>query len=98
MVKEEIKNLVINTLIEVISYMPELNDVIIDENSPLLAEGSFIDSLTLVSFIVDLEAKLVEEQDLDLSLTDDRAMTRTISPYEKVQFLVDYIDELVNNK
>jgi acyl carrier protein len=97
MVKEEIKKLVINTLIEITSYMPELNGTVIDENSPLLAEGSFIDSLTLVSFIVDLETTLIDEYDLNLSLTDDRAMTREISPYESVQFLVDYIDELVNN-
>lgn len=53
-----------------------------------------IDSLSLVSVIVDVETAL-NEHGLDASLTDDRAMSREVSPFTDVQALKQYILELV---
>ena len=39
-------------------------------------------------------AALNVDHDLPVSLTDDRAMTREVSPYSDVQALKDYILEL----
>ena len=38
------------------------------------------------------------EYGIDISLTDDRAMTREISPFDSVATLVDYIFEIINEK
>ena len=69
---------------------------LIDENTLLLTEGSLIDSLTLVSIIVDIETVLSENFNKDISLSDDNAMQRKISPYKNIKTLVDYIIELMN--
>ena len=39
-----------------------------------------------------------DEYNFDISLTDDRAMTRAISPFDNVSNLVDFIQELINEK
>ena len=67
-----------------------------DDNLILFGAGATIDSLTLVSLIVDLESKISEEFSYDISLTDDRAMTREISPFDTFGSLKSYIAELVN--
>jgi acyl carrier protein len=48
-----------------------------------------------VSVIVDLEMHFSTELDVEFSLTDDRAMTRAISPFDSVKNLIDYIHELI---
>ena len=98
MKKEEIKAMVINALINIVNEMPDNKNIKINEFTPLLSEGSFIDSLTLVSFIIDLETTLTDEYSIDISLSDDRAMMMEKNPFESISTLVDYIDELVNEK
>jgi acyl carrier protein len=67
-----------------------------DDNLILFGAGATIDSLTLVSLIVDLESKISEEFSCEISLTDDRAMTREISPFDTFGSLKSYIEELVS--
>ena len=74
----------------------ELDLNIINEDTLLLTEGSSIDSMMIVSIIVDLESELSEKFGKDISLSDDIAMSRKISPYTHVKNLVDYILELLN--
>ena len=68
---------------------------IIDENTLLLSEGSSIDSMTIVSIVVDLEQELSDFFKKDISLSDDRAMSREVSPYENVKNMIEYISELI---
>lgn len=53
-----------------------------------------INSLSLVSLIVDVEQALDEETGQALSLTDERAMNRDPSPFRSADTLSDYIVEL----
>ena len=53
------------------------------------------DSLSFVSLVMDVEASLNVEHHLEISLADDRAMSRPQSPYESVTTLRDYIMELI---
>lgn len=62
----------------------------------LFGKGAELESLSLVSFIVDLESELSMQFDKEISLTDDRAMTREVSPYANIQTMKDYILELIN--
>ena len=68
---------------------------IIDEDTLLLSEGSSIDSMTIVSIVVDLEQELSDFFKKDISLSDDRAMSREVSPYENVKNMIEYIFELI---
>lgn len=61
------------------------------EETALIGQQSILDSLGMVTLIVDLEQKIEEEYDLALTLADDRAMSQKHSPFRTVQSLTDYI-------
>jgi acyl carrier protein len=98
MEKEKIKEIVLIQVREIVLTFDEDNKFEVNENTVLFGSGSSIDSLSLVSVIVDLEVIFSDEHGFDISLTDDRAMTREISPFDSVTSLVDYIFEIINEK
>jgi acyl carrier protein len=63
--------------------------------TPLFGPDAKLDSLSLVSVIVDVETALTVKWDAPISLTDDRAMSREVSPFDDVGALTDYILELL---
>jgi len=96
--KEQILQIVLNNLNALVETFPIEQKFEVNENTILFGNGSSIDSLSLVSVIVDLETVFFDEYDFEISLTDDRAMTREISPFDNVSKLVDYIFELISEK
>ena len=94
--KEELYKVVVKQLEYLNETLPEEQKFLVSRETILFGKGSSIDSLSLVSVIVDLEGFFFEEIGLEISLTDDNAMTREISPYDNVSNLVDYLDELIN--
>lgn len=64
-----------------------LSDVLFGENGAL-------DSLALVAFVIDVERLCNEKLSIDLALTDDKAMSRSPSPFISGEELVDYIYEI----
>jgi len=57
----------------------------------LFGTDAVLDSLSLVSVIVDVEAAISDVSGRDISLTDDRAMSQAVSPFAGVSTLTDYI-------
>ena len=57
----------------------------------LFGTNAALDSLALVSVIVDVEAAISDASGRDISLTDDRAMNQVVSPFSDVGSLTDYI-------
>jgi acyl carrier protein len=96
MTKQEITTIVINQVEQLNETFPDVQKISVNENTVLFGNGSSIDSLSLVSVIVDLEMIFSDEFGFDISLTDDRAMTREISPFDSVASLIDYIFEIIN--
>ena len=96
MTKKEITTIVINQVEQLNDTFPEAQKIIVNENTVLFGNGSSIDSLSLVSIIVDLEMFFSIEHCHDISLTDDRAMAREKSPFTNITTLVDYIFEMIN--
>jgi acyl carrier protein len=92
---ELIEELILGALNDVNDEQPEDERIEVGPSTPLFGPDAQIDSLALVSVIVDVETALNVDYDLPISLTDDRAMTREISPFDDVQTLKDYIVELV---
>lgn len=91
---------VLKIMLDAFKEITEQNSEIVikkyDDNLILFGAGATIDSLTLVSLIVDLESKISEEFSCEISLTDDRAMTRDVSPFDTFGSLKSYIEELVS--
>ena len=50
-----------------------------------------LNSLALVSVIVDVEQGVSDAAGVQVSLTDDRAMSQEISPFTDVQTLTSYV-------
>jgi len=95
MYREKIIEVVFENINNLLDTFPENEKFSVSEETVLFGFGSQIDSLSLVSVIVDLEMHYSMELNIEFSLTDDRAMTRKISPFDSVKNLVDYIHELL---
>ena len=98
MEKKNILQIVIQQVENLVNTLPEDQKFEVNETVVLFGRNSNIDSLSLVSLIVDLEAYFLDEHNREISLTDDKAMTREVSPFNTVSSLVDYLDEVINKK
>jgi acyl carrier protein len=92
-----------NVLEIILRALQNLNDELPDDekfeagpNTPLFGPNATLDSLALVSVIVDVEGDVSAALGRSISLTDDRAMSQEISPFDDVQTLLNYIMILVN--
>jgi acyl carrier protein len=68
------------------------------EKSPqttLFGKGGQLDSLGLVSFIVEVEQQVEEELGVQITLADERAMSQQKSPFLTIRTLADYVALLV---
>ena len=68
----------------------------IDLNTSLFGADAVLDSLSLVSVIVDVESAVSKQAGQEISLTDDRAMSQEISPFSDVNTLTAYIELLIS--
>jgi acyl carrier protein len=91
--KQKVEEIVFSIIV---SNTEDLNIGIINSDTLLLSEGSNIDSMTIVSIVVDLESKLSIVFQKEISLSDEKAMTREKSPFKNVENLIEYILELLN--
>lgn len=62
----------------------------------LFGTDAVLDSLSLVSVIVDVEGAVSEQAGREISLTDDRAMSQEVSPFTDVNALTAYIQLLLS--
>ena len=69
------------------SFIDE-NDIEINElknNTRLIGGTGLFDSLDLVRFIVELEEALDDDFSLEVSLTSEKAMSRSTSPFVNIK-------------
>lgn len=65
--------------------------LVVDLDTSLFGADAVLDSLSLVSVIVDVEAAISDASRHDVVLTDDRAMSQELSPFSDVSSLTEYI-------
>ena len=65
------------------------------EDTVLFGIDGLMDSIALVSFILDVEDGIRTRFGVSITLADARAMSQSRSPFRKVSFLVDYAMQLV---
>jgi len=63
----------------------------LDERSALFGSEALLDSLGLVTLIIDVEERLAAEHGFDAQLATDQAMSQRNSPFLSVGTLTDYI-------
>lgn len=94
MTKDEASNIVRQALETLNSELPEGERITITPDVRLFGSDSTIDSLSLVSVIVDVESEVSEAVGRPVSLSDDRALARDPSPFSTPDTLADYIVEI----
>ena len=67
-----------------------------ERSSPLMGNGSPMDSLALVTYLVAVEARLESQTDRPIRLVNENAMSRGASPFRTLGTLADYIAELTS--
>ncbi len=67
----------------------------IDSNTLLVGPEACLDSVGLVSVVMEIEARLDEDFGVEVSLTSDAAMSRERSPLRTVGTIRDYVIEQV---
>jgi hypothetical protein len=92
---EQVEHVIYGALRNLNAERPEEPAVPLEPTTVLFGPDSMLDSLALVSTIVDVETGLNTKYGLGICLTDDRAMSRKKSPYATVASLRDYVLELV---
>jgi len=63
-------------------------------DTELYGNNGHLDSMGLVAFLIDIEESLLDEG-IQVTLSDERAMSQSKSPFRNVESLINYIDELI---
>lgn len=70
----------------------------LNESSPLFGTGGLLDSLGLVTAILEVEQQVNDRAGTELTLADDRAMSQKNSPFRTIGRLADYVLERLQEK
>jgi hypothetical protein len=65
-------------------------------DTPLMGEGRQMDSLQSVSLIIAVERRVQKSFGRAVTLADERAMSRTRSPFLTLETLAEYVAEVLN--
>ena len=66
----------------------------VSADTELYGTNGQLDSMGLVAFLVDIEESF-QDEDINISLSDERAMSQSNSPFRNVTTLTDYIATLL---
>lgn len=93
MIKDAILTLVQDTVSD---YLTSLgSETMVTNETRLVGSSAVVDSVGLVSVIVDVEGRLADAG-FDISLLSDKAMSMQRSPFRSVETLAEFIHEELN--
>lgn len=95
---EVVQRIVFRAIESLNQELPDGRKVPVGADTQLLGERATLDSLSLVSVIVDVEAAVENEFGFSVSLTDDRALSQEVSPFSSVSALVSYVVTLLGER
>ncbi len=92
--KSEIKTIVFKAIEMSNNAREEGEQIPVSDQTELYGSAGHLDSMGLVAFLIDIEESFLD-QGIEISLSDERAMSQSQSPFRSVQTLIDYIDTIV---
>ncbi len=93
----EIRHVVVACLQRVLADRGRPAEVPVGPTTRLLGRDAVLDSLGLVTLIVDVEDTLRSAHGLAITLTGERAMSQASSPFMTVDSLAEYIAGLTRD-
>ena len=92
-----IESLIVGCLHRLNDELSEEDKFEVSDNMTLFGSDSKLDSMALVTLIMDVEEAMLDENDADVSLVTEEAMSRSRSPFRSVQTLATYVTELLES-
>jgi acyl carrier protein len=96
--KEKIENIVK----DVVSQYASDNGIRIVKNfgtdTVLFGNNSVIDSIGLVIIVVEVEQRVFDDFNINISLADEKAMSQKNSPFKTIESLSNYINNLLKDQ
>ena len=93
--RDAVEGIVLDALETINEERTDGDKLVVSPQTRLFGADAELDSLALVSVIVDVEEAVSDASGRAVSLTDDRAMSREVSPFSDVGALTDYVVELL---
>ena len=91
----EIQNMILNCLRNLNEESDEEDRFEIREDMKLIGSDSDVDSMALVTLIMDIETAVLDEHGEDISMVTEEAMSRSRSPFRSVTTLTEYVGDLL---
>jgi len=68
---------------------------VLDIDTKLFGGNGIFSSIQLVAFVTGVEEAMEDQMDIMLTIADEKAMSRRVSPFSSVRHLVAYIEEKI---
>lgn len=101
MEKVSAKDLILVSLKNILSEHDEDEQISIEEldgSTRLIGSKAVLDSMGLVSMLIDVEQKVNESHNINITIADERAMSQEKSPFRTVNTLAEYVDMLIQEQ
>ena len=92
---QEFLNLIYAVIDEHNATAPKERQVQKAGDTILFGDGAKLDSLGLVSVIISVEERLVDDFGASVTIADERALSQSESPFRTIRTLAEYIRSLV---
>ena len=93
--KEKVINIILDTINDFNEDLESNDKMSTNLKDTIYGDGSSLDSLGLVSFIVGLEEELEDAFGKSISLADEKAMSQKSNPYKSIDSLSEFILKLL---
>jgi len=94
--REQIKAIVLAELSEIGETLPAPTSIEQGEETRLFGKDGALDSIHLVSLLIAVEQSIEDTFDVQISISSDRAMSQTRSPFRTIGSLTDWVVQLVS--
>lgn len=94
MTNDDIQQIVFDAIEMANNARDDDKQIPVSKDTELYGSDGELDSMGLVAFLVDIEESF-QDNNINISLSDERAMSQSHSPFRDVQSLTDYIATLV---
>jgi len=89
--RSEALSVVLSCLKDSVEQMGSDGPVEVQEDTPIVGQGAVLDSITVVSLIVDIEQRLECDYGIAVTLASEKAMSQRNSPFRTAGVLADHI-------
>lgn len=93
--RDRLENCVLMAVKELNEQLPPEQQIEESARAKLFGHDAPLDSIGLVNLIVTVEEQLSDELEIEVTLANEKAMSRRTSPFQSVETLIAFVEELI---